>query len=59
MNTNENDLIDLDPTDADLFAQVDEDAEPAAEVEDDFLNWDENVSDDRDRDGIPSWSAWA
>lgn len=60
MSINENDLLDLDPTDADLFAEVDEDEEPTAPAEDDDLDFDSNYEDDRyASDGIPSWSAWA
>lgn len=67
-----NDLLDLEPSDADLDAvEVPEDEnvgweallEPVVKVtqkeSEDFWNEDENVHDDRWDSGIPSWSAWA
>jgi len=60
MTNTENDLLDLDPTEDDLLAPVEDDESPVVSDEDDDLDFDANYEDERyASDGIPSWSAWA
>lgn len=62
MTNSENDLLDLDPTEADLFAPVDEDEDDDLFPEDDDdLDFDSNLSDDRwgtASNGMPSYSIY-
>lgn len=61
MNINDNDPLDLDPSEADLLAQPDEaDFYVVPEPDDSEFDYDSNLRDDRyDSDGIPTWSAWS
>jgi hypothetical protein len=60
MSNHNDDLFDLDPSDDDLAAVEDVQDTDDSTYEDDYLNWDDNVRDDRYADnGIPSWSVWA
>lgn len=64
MTNTENDLLDLDPTEADLLDVDEADEAEAEDSTDDVydLDFDSNYEDDRygeGRNGMPSWSLFA
>jgi len=63
MSNHDADLLDLDPTDDDLFASVEDDGDDEPTATDDFdLDFDSNYEDDRysqGSNGMPSWSLFA